>query len=189
MNDGGSLEEEKSRLRKGLREKLEKLKPEERRKRSQEILARLFDHPRFLEARSLLTYIARDSEVETRPILDEARKKGKRVYIPRVDAVKRQIEIIEAADLALLKPGAHGILEPPFDKGRVGRPGDLDLVIVPGLGFDREGGRLGRGEGYFDRFLKEARQAYKIGLAFACQILDRIPRVPHDILMDEILAA
>ena len=104
-----------------------------------------------------------------------------------MDPKKRRIDMIEAKHFEELQPGAFGVLEPPFDKYRVGEPEALNLVIVPGLGFDREGGRLGRGGGYFDRFLEKAAGAYKIGLAFECQMVDRIPREGNDILMDEVL--
>ena len=69
----------------------------------------------------------------------------------------------------------------------MGKPEELELVIVPGLGFDREGGRIGRGEGYFDRFLAEAKRAYKIGLAFECQMVERVPCESSDVILDEIL--
>lgn len=182
-----TLAEQKAQLRKTLREKLSRLKPEERQVRSQEILRRLFQHPRFLEARILLTYIATASEVETRPILQEAQKGGKRVFAPRVNSDKREFQAIEWREEGELQPGPYGILEPPFEPSRLGARGDLDLIVVPGLGFDREGGRLGRGAGYFDPFLAQAKKAYKIGLAFEFQIVDQIPRSSQDVILDEVL--
>lgn len=95
--------------------------------------------------------------------------------------------IIGTGDTKELTPGSYGILEPPFDPERIGQPEDLDLVIVPGIGFDLKGGRLGRGEGYFDRFLGEVAKAYKIGLAFECQIVEKIPRGLEDICINEVL--
>ena len=174
-------------LRKELRKNLDAVKPKERSRRSGEILKKLFSHPKFSAARSLLTYLAVKSEVETDPILGEARRHGKRVYIPCLDSKKKQILAIEVTGKEKLEPNRYGILEPPFEAKRVGDPKNLDLVIVPGLGFDAQGGRLGRGEGYFDRFLAEAKRAYKMGLAFECQIIDRIPRESHDVVMDEVL--
>jgi len=119
--------------------------------------------------------------------VEEGLKKGKRMYVPRVDWAQKRIQAIEVHSLIELQPGAYGIAEPPLDEKKVGRPEDLDLVIVPGLGFDLRGARLGRGEGYFDRFLKQARRAYKIGLAFECQIVAEIPRDVTDERVDEIL--
>lgn len=174
-------------LRKELREKLSRLGPEERWRRSQGILVKLFSHPKFLSARSLLTYVALSSEVETRPVIDEAQKKGKKVYVPRADRMKKKIWAVEMNDPKELTQGWYGIFEPPFDSKRVVPAEDLDLVVVPGLGFDHEGGRLGRGEGYFDRFLGEAEKAYKIGLAFECQIVAKVPHTPQDVILDEVL--
>jgi len=182
-----SFDDQKALLRKELRKKLEALKPEERRRRSGEILGRLFRHPKFSEAESLLTYLSAKSEVETNPVVGEARRQGKRVYIPRLDSEKKRMWIIEVTGGEKLTPNRYGILEPPFEIKRVGNPKNLDLAVIPGLGFDPEGGRIGRGEGYFDRFLEEAQRAYKIGLAFECQMVDQVPRGSHDILMDEVL--
>ena len=188
MDDSQCVETQKARLRRELQGKLERLKPEAKRLRSQEILTRLFNHPKFSQARSLSTYLALPSEVETRPLLKEARGRGKKVYVPWVDPEKKRIWMIGFEDIKELKPGLYGILEPVFDPKRVGDPASFELIIVPGIGFDREGGRLGRGGGYYDRFLKEARQAYKIGLAFECQIVERVPRESGDIPVDEVLA-
>jgi 5-formyltetrahydrofolate cyclo-ligase len=159
----------------------------ERARRSGKIQKKLLNHPRFFSTRSLLLYVALSSEVETRPILEEAWKRGKKVYLPRMDPSKKKMWAIETKDLEKLRAGAYGILEPAFELHCVGKPNDLELVIVPGLGFDREGGRLGRGEGYFDRFLEEAKASYKIGLAFECQMVERVPREANDMILDEIL--
>lgn len=182
-----SLEEEKANLRKELRQRLKGLGLEERRRASVEILEQLFKHPQFIQAQSLLTYIALASEVWTRSIVEEAFKRGKKVYVPRMDLVRKRIRPVEIRSLEGLKKSSYGILEPPLNEKRIGKPEDLDLVIVPGLGFDRSGGRIGRGKGYFDRFLREASKAYKIGLAFECQVVDKVPLGERDITMNKVL--
>ncbi len=187
MDSSSSLETKKHLLRKELRQKLEQMKPEERARRSEGILQQVFGHPRFAEAEKVLSYIAVAPEVETWPFVEEGLRRGKRVYVPRVDQEKKKIWVIEITGKEKLSPSSYGILEPPFDEKRLGEAATLDLVVVPGLGFDRRGGRLGRGGGYFDRFLGEAKKAYKIGLAFECQIVDLVPREPHDVALDEIL--
>ena len=187
MDASRSLEEQKARFRKQLRHKLNQLKPGERRRRSRKILARLFRHPSFLKACSVLTYVAIGSEVQTLPILHEMRKKGKKIYVPRVNSKKRQIQMIELKNGKKLSPGTYGVPEPTLRKSRKEDPKELDLAIIPGIGFDRRGVRLGRGMGYFDRFLKKAPKAYKIGLAFQCQIVKKLPYDQHDVMMDEVL--
>ncbi|MBI4116059.1 MAG: 5-formyltetrahydrofolate cyclo-ligase [Candidatus Omnitrophica bacterium] len=174
-------------MRKELRQNLARVGPEERSRKSRIVLERLFSHPKFAVARTLLSYIAKDSEVETAPIFETARKEGKKVYAPRLNTDKKEFVIIEVKGAEKLIANQYGILEPPLDPKSIGNPEDLDLVIVPGLGFDKEGGRLGRGEGYFDQFLKKAAKAYKIGLAFDCQMIERVPRGPHDMVLNEVL--
>ena len=187
MNRLLALQEQKLLLRKELRKKIEGLAAEERLRASRKIQDKLLSHPRFQQATEILTYLSLESEVETRSFLEEALKRGKRIYAPRVDSKKNMFSIIEIKNLDGLKPGPYGIFEPPFDAKAVGNPKDLDLAVIPGIGFDLQGGRLGRGKGYFDRFLKEAAKAYKIGLAFECQIVKKIPREKNDILLDEII--
>ena len=187
MDAARSLEEQKARFRKQLRYKLNQLKPVERRQRSRKILARLFKHPSFLKARSILTYVAVDSEVQTYPVLKMVPKMGKRIYVPVIDLKKNQMRMIEVTDGKKLRPGAYGVPEPALRGNRIGNPKELDLAIVPGLGFDQRRIRLGRGKGYFDRFLKKASKAYKMGLAFQCQVVKKLPCDKHDVMMDEVL--
>ena len=187
MNHSLSLQERKSFLRKELRQKLAALKPPERVRRSQEILKKLFEHPKFKGAGNLFTYIATEFEVSTRAILEEGWKRHKRVYVPCLEPDSSRIMMIEVTDWAELRPGNFGILEPRSDPRRVGDPRNLDLAVVPGLGFDQHGRRLGRGGGHFDRFLAEAGKAYKLGLAYECQIVEEIPSDVHDVAVDEVL--
>lgn len=107
--------------------------------------------------------------------------------MPRLDLQAKRLQMIEIKAWNGLKPGAYGILEPAFNPKRLGDPEKLDLAVVPGAAFDRDGGRLGRGEGYFDRFLKEAGRAYKIGLAFKFQLVEKVPSEAHDVRVDEVL--
>ena len=163
------------------------LAPAEKVRESGGIQKKLLNHPRFSGARSLLVYKALPSEVETEAVLKEAWKKGKKVYLPYVDASQKKMYALETKSLTTLLSGPYGILAPPFDPRCVVRPEALELVIVPGVGFDREGGRIGRGEGYFDRFLVGAKRAYKIGLAFKCQMVERVPCEANDVILDEVI--
>jgi 5-formyltetrahydrofolate cyclo-ligase len=184
-----SLETQKRLLRQELRQKLDQLKPAERVRRGSELLGQLLKHPKFVQAKTFLSYVGVGLEVETWPLVEEALRRGKRVFIPRVDEEKKKLWMIEITGKEELRPSRYGILEPAFRKERLGDPATLELAVIPGLGFDRQGGRLGRGGGYFDRFLREAMQAYKIGLAFECQLLDSVPQAGHDVRVDEVLTA
>ncbi|EJW99876.1 5-formyltetrahydrofolate cyclo-ligase [gut metagenome] len=81
--------------------------------------------------------------------------------------------------------GSYGILEPIGEA--IQTYTSIDLIIVPGMAFDKQGHRLGRGKGYYDRLLPKIPQAYKIGICFPFQLLEEIPTEPFDICMDEIL--
>jgi len=181
------VQAQKALLRKELCQKLEALKPAERTRRSGEVLKQLLNHPKFLSARSLLSYIALPSEVETRPFMEEAGRRGKKVFVPCIDPKQKIVAMIEIKNFKELKPGTYGVLEPVFDSKKMGKPEELDLAVIPGMGFARDGERLGRGLGYFDRFLAQTTKAYKIGLAFECQMIEKIPHENNDIKMDEIL--
>jgi 5-formyltetrahydrofolate cyclo-ligase len=87
-----------------------------------------------------------------------------------------------------LKPGAYGILE-PCDGSPIVQVDEIDLFICPGLGFDLQGGRIGRGKGFYDRILGEARpDAVKLGACFSHQMVESIPMEDHDIRMDGVIA-
>ena len=85
-----------------------------------------------------------------------------------------------------LQAGAFGILEPTgklFTDYK-----KIDVAVVPGMAFDKEGRRLGRGKGYYDRFLRLLPNTYKIGICFSWQLVDHVPTDEHDILMDQVLS-
>ena len=173
-------------LRIQLRRGLSKLNKKDRVRKSRKIIHAVMGRARFRSARSLLIYAALPEEVRTRELIQKSLALGKRVFVPSVNLKKKLMEIFEIHHGTKdLKKGAYGIWEPVRRKKE--RPKDLDLVIVPGLGFDKRGVRLGRGEGYFDRFLKKTKCAVKWGLAFREQIVPRIPKAPHDVVMDDVL--
>ena len=130
---------------------------------------------------SVVLYVANDNEVSTDLILTDALRSGRRVMLPRVIPGSHQLAIVRVRDRNELAPGALGLLEPmgaeivPIaDLGEV-------LFCVPGLAFSRNGQRLGRGGGYFDRVLAAvAPQAITAGLAYSFQLLDRLPESPND---------
>jgi len=182
-------------------EKLKKQREELRRKRSLSIKDQLFRLKVFKEARTIMFYLALKTEVQTRIMIEEALKLGKKIAVPACDIKAKKIKpcLLRNLENRHLKKGAYGISEPrPCAQGRgepfVSRPVDparIDLFIVPGLAFDLSGNRLGRGLGYYDRFLKRLPEsAHKIGLAFKFQVLKHLPFcLPHDIRMDKVLLA
>jgi 5,10-methenyltetrahydrofolate synthetase len=125
-----------------------------------------------------LLYAATPGEAPTTALDAALRAMGWTVCYPRI--VSRRPALLEAREtpsLSALRPGSYGILEPPPDDAAcsVVAPQTIDLVIVPGLAFDRAGGRLGQGAGFYDAFLPHCQIARKLGLAFDWQIVDAVP--------------
>jgi 5-formyltetrahydrofolate cyclo-ligase len=127
----------------------------------------------FSKARSIGAYCAFGSEIRTNEIIDNAISGGKTVSLPTVEG--KNIRFYEYTNRKYLVRGRFGIMEPlPY-----GETTDMDLLIVPGVAFDKTGSRLGYGKAYYDRYLTNS-QAYSIGLAYSFQLTDSIPQHPHD---------
>ena len=133
-----------------------------------------------------MIYISFGTEVQTQGLVMKALSLSKKVFIPCVDSKRRVLKAVRLYQWKGLKKGPYGILEPRCKDSKV-RPQSLDLVVVPGLAFTRRGDRLGRGAGYFDRFLKRVSKADKIGLAFREQIRRSIPTGPRDVRLDRVI--
>ena len=148
------------------------------------VTARLRQDPHISRARTLLLYSALPDEVQTQPLLDELLGQGKTILLPRVVS-DTDMELRCYTGLNDLQPGAYHIMEP------VGLLytdyQQIDVAVIPGMAFDREGHRLGRGKGYYDRFLTLVPDVYKIGMCFPWQLVDNVPCAPHDIKMDAVI--
>jgi len=185
-------------------EKLRKQKEEAAQKKSFKIKEKLFRLKLFKRAKTVMFYLAFGGEVQTKEMINAAIKLGKRVVVPACDIKVRKIIPcllfplggirnkkggFPGVGISDIKQGAYRINE-PVCRRPVGKK-DIDLIIVPGLAFDKKGNRLGRGLGYYDRFLKTIPvDTPKIGLAFKFQVLNRLSECfPHDFRMDRVLSA
>jgi len=177
--------ETKASLRQRLRERLKAMPPVEKATGSTNLCRLLREQTLWKQARCVLFYAALSDEVDVWPLLEVAIAEGKIVALPRY---RSEQEGYGAARLQNpgndVKPGQFGIREPAADCAGVPL-NQLDLILVPGVGFDLNGRRLGRGKGYYDRLLTGIRGA-KCGLAFEKQIVMTIPTEPHDITLDYI---
>ena len=148
------------------------------------IIRRLKEHPLILQAHTLFIYNALADEVPTQPLIDEMVEKGKTVLLPRVIS-DTEMELRHYTGQGDLREGAYGIMEPTGEL--FSDYADIQVAIVPGMAFDTAGHRLGRGKGYYDRFLPLLPKAYKIGICYPSRLLAEIPTDSHDILMDEVI--
>lgn len=153
--------------------------------------ARLAALPEYARAETLMLYVDVRDELRTRNLLDaELSHRQRRVVVPCCVGDALELFVLESTDE--LAPGTLGILEPRRDlRGRDGKRialGEVDLVVVPGVAFDRRGGRLGHGRGYYDRLLAQAGPDIAlVGLAYECQLFPEIPTQPHDVPMDNVV--
>ncbi len=184
----------KKRLREKLLKRRDAIPPELKSAKESAIEDRLFSQDIFKKARSILLYVSFRSEVDTRKFLHDIIKLGKKLVLPLVDTRHKVLKLYEIKNPDELKPGYMGIPEPGILRYRRCSLKDIDLVIIPGTGFDPNGNRLGYGGGYYDKLLSmEARELAEIdhittiALAFEEQIGEEIPSEPHDIKVDMIV--
>lgn len=172
--------------RQGLRQRIlaarDRLAPEVRRQWSAAICARLWEIPAVAAARTIMVYVSFRSEVETGVFIGEALARGVTVVVPRTEVKAKELTVYRLNDPAGdLRPGYCGILEPDPTRAQPVDPASVEVVILPGSVFDRAGGRLGYGGGYYDRFLaRQAPQALRIAVAYGMQVVDEVPVLAHD---------
>lgn len=180
----------KSIIRKSILDKLKFQKEADRRQKSLAIKKKLFELKDFKKAKKILLYVGKRYEVDTSPIIKEALKKKKRIFLPVTDFKRKRILISEISDLQKdTNLGCFGIYEPKALLKKSAHPGALDMVIVPGICFDRKGNRLGHGKGFYDRFLKKIPDTTpKVSLAFDFQVLDTdLPTLSYDIPVTQLV--
>jgi len=189
------MEEKKRKLRQQFLNRRDNLSRDEIDSKSEKIENELFALPEFRRAKTVMFYVSFRSEVETEKMIRNALNLRKRVVVPVVDGEK--IEIAEIKNFEKeLSQGSFGIKEPRKEFRKRVDQEEIDLVVVPGVVFDKMGGRLGYGRGYYDRFLETksiklrmgcSPQCALIGLAFDLQIARKIPLVKKDVRVDKIV--
>jgi 5-formyltetrahydrofolate cyclo-ligase len=157
---------------------------------SRQIVERFMSLPEYSSARTVMFYVDVRDEVRTRHALPDAIVGDKRIVIPY--CVDGELELFHLESMDELTVGMYKILEPKPELREVAQkrlqPEDLDLVMVPGVAFDRQGGRTGHGKGYYDKLLEHARPTTPlVALAFECQMFPEIPCEDHDIYMDKVV--
>ena len=181
--------EQKKIIRTKYLEKRNQMEPEKRKAASEKIREWLFANKRYKAAGTVFVYASYKSEVETKEIIQGALRQGKRVAVPKVHG--DEMFFYEINSWEELFPGYQGILEPQNAGREPLVPASSDVMLVPGAAFDHQGGRIGYGKGYYDRYWNRHISAfgnngpYLIGLAFACQISPKkLPNEEHDKKID-----
>jgi len=149
----------------------------------------------YQQADTVMWYLHCRSEVRTASAVAAELAGTRRIVIPyctRDDQGRNKLGLWWLEDMNELVPGMWGILEPPRsrwgEKHKTVAPEQLDCVMVPGVGFDRQGGRLGNGAGYYDRLLNTVRSdAVLAAVCYESQLFDRIVMEPHDVTMDFVI--
>jgi 5-formyltetrahydrofolate cyclo-ligase len=178
----------KQQIRSKILLKLNSQKEEDREQKTKIIKEKLFKLRDFNEAKVVMFYIAFGGEVETKEMIKEARRLGKIIAVPICKKDRISIRPCILDENARLKRGIYAVFQPMIEKTL--HLEDLDLVIVPGIAFDKKGNRLGRGKGCYDNFLKKIpKDTPTIGLAFDFQILPNLPTQTQDVSVKKILFA
>lgn len=152
------------------------------------IKEKLFSTQEFVNSKIIIFYASFRSEVDTLSMIQKSLEMGKRVVLPKVDKERHMLSLYEIKDLNELSPGYMGIPEPSLADERTVDIDDVDLVIIPGAGFDYSGNRLGYGAGYYDILLSKSKKKISIiALAYEEQIVDSIPSEKHDVKVDMIV--
>lgn len=182
---------EKKQIRKEILEIRKKLDLETKSKYDKIIADKFFETSYYKEAKNIFIYISYDSEINTQSIITKAIKEGKNIYVPRTEFSTKLMDAVKINNFDKLIKSKYGILEPKEDEPFI-NPNDLDLIVVPGVAFDKNGGRIGYGAGFYDRYFKKINyenksKVMKLVLAYDFQLIDKVPTDKEDVSIDAII--
>ena len=177
----------KETIRRKLKSLRDSITEKERRLKSKLIEKNLFGLKELKNANTVMFFVSFGSEIETIDMIKKALGSKKKVVVPCVMKNPKRIIAVEITNPDTeLEVGAYGILEPK-NKTKEVHPGEIDLVLVPGLGFDSGGTRVGYGGGYYDLWLKNFSIEKRIGLGFDFQVISKIPTKENDLRLGKIV--
>ena len=177
---------EKEKARRIAQTKVARLAEKEREEKEKAVEERLFSLHEFQQSQVIMFFAGMADEVDTRDMLARALNEGKTVGLPRTFIKTGLLKAFEIKSLGELRPGAYGILEPPETLPIA--PASIDFIVVPARAYDRKGNRLGRGKGFYDRFLAQKDlRAVRCGVAFDCQIFSHLAHSQFDEPVDIII--
>jgi 5-formyltetrahydrofolate cyclo-ligase len=178
------LKRDKRALRRRVLALRDAIPPDERERRSAEVARRLFELPEMGDARTVMAFSSFGSEVDTAPILERLVTEGRHVVLPRV--VDGELEPVTYRPGAAMREASFGALE-PVDADAV-PPEGIEVVLTPGVAFDRRGYRVGYGGGFYDRFFRRTRGVVlKAAIGFDVQLVDEVPHGRPDVPVDLVV--
>lgn len=177
---------EKARIRRKMRSALARLSSSAKSDAAAALVGRLLSSDEFGRSQFIGMYVPIAKwEIDIAKAIAAGLNQGKNIALPRWNEAAKEYEFASIKQWSQLSPGRFGILEPCAKCPKV-RENFLDVVFVPGLAFSLDGGRLGRGTGFYDRLLQDVR-SLRCGIAYECQLLDALPSAPWDQKMERIL--
>jgi len=179
-----TLPQQKDLLRKEMIARLKQMPEADRLAAADSVRQQLTASPLYLAAQTVFCYVSFRTELATHALLRQILADGKQLAVPLVLG-QGHMEACLLTRWEQLVPGSYGILEPAADTPRV-QPQQIDLCLTPGLAFDAACRRLGRGAGYYDRFLAQC-GGTTVALAYAAQLVEQVPCEPHDRPLDAVL--
>ena len=182
---------DKKALRKEILAKRNIMDAIEKEEKDRKILDKFYESNYYREAKNIFIYISYDSEINTKGIIKKALRDNKKIYVPRTEFKTRLMDAVEITSLNNLIESEYGILEPSVEEPHID-PNEIDLIVVPGVAFDRNGGRMGYGAGFYDRYFKKInednmKKVIKLALAYDFQILEKIPMNEQDVPVNYII--
>lgn len=181
MNPGGKVE-----LRKRLKAERARLSAEQAALSSEQVSRHILACDAYRKAHCIMGYLAFGKELSVDVVLLTALAEGKTVVVPWVTSATEMTPVV-LQNMHDFEPDRYGIRSVRQPAEQIA-PQDIDLVLVPGVAFDREGGRLGMGAGYYDRFLPQAKRAVLMGVAYDCLLQSELPKDEYDVCM-QLLAS
>ena len=179
----------KANLRKEMLNKRKTMEIQNAHDFSNKIIGTIMELPEFINCKNIMLYLSFNKEVDTYPLAKWCLDNGKTVIAPYCIQSKREIIPFEINNLTNdLTKSTFGVMEPKHDLLKKANIEDIDLIIVPGVVFDKHCNRIGFGAGYYDRFLpKIVKNTPTIGIAYDFQIIDKIPTGEYDVPLDFIV--
>ncbi|GAA0721912.1 5-formyltetrahydrofolate cyclo-ligase [Clostridium malenominatum] len=176
--------------KKDLRNRVIKLRDslslEERKVYDEEIYKKVLESDYYKNAQTIFVFVSYKTEVDTHAIIKKALEDGKRIAVPKIKTKKEGILPVEIKDFNELSSGNYGILEPKEDN--IINKEEIDLILSPGVAFDKNGGRLGYGGGFYDKFISSfIKKIPIVAIGYKLQLVDQVPMDEFDMRVSDII--